>query len=187
MCSGGLEGSSKHLLCGSASSDGVLTRRETSPDDVKAKILDLKVELDSLTSEPGSTESKPEVLHRAPCTGEVPGAVDTKPESSRVADYCDSGEDKTDDQQCSTCAVSSQMTSEVDQGTAGFRTKTKTKAELLEADASIQPPTLEQSCGPADRTEHLAASGQHQDAGLATPGHNMIFEYVTFYTVVQKP
>lgn len=173
MCSGGLEVSSKQLLCGSARSDGVLTRREQSPDDVKPKILNLKVELDS--SDPGSTESRPE----ARCTAEVQGAVDTKPESSGVVDYSDSGEDKTEDQEC---AESSEVTSEDNQGTAGFESSssTKSKAQLLEADTSLLPPKVEQSCG----TQHLAASEQHQDGGLATPGQNMIIEYVTVYNTV---
>lgn len=175
MCDGGLEVPSKHLLFGSARSESVLARREQPSDDVKPKILDLKVELDDLPSEPGSTGSRPE----APCTAEVQGAADTKPESSGLADYSDSGEDKTEDQECSACAESSEMTSEAHQGTAGFRTKTK--AEQLEADASLLPPKLEQSCGAADRTEHLAASEQHQDAGPATPGQNMVFQYGTFF------
>lgn len=144
------------------------------PDDVKPKILNIKVELEDPPSEPGSTESIPE----APCTAEVQEAADTKVESSELADYSDSGEDKTEDQDCGTCAESSEMTSE-----AGFRTSSRTKTE---ADSSLLPPKLEQSCGAADGTEHLATSEQHQDAGPATPGQNMVFQFGTFYIVVFK-
>lgn len=159
---------SKRPLCDSATSENVLTRREQSPDDVKPKILDLKVELDSLPSEPDSTENNPEMQHRRPCSGEIQDATDAKRVPLAVADSSDCSEAKPDDQECRTCVENSEVTSEASD--QGFRTSTKTEVDLMEVDSSVLPPKLEQSCGPADGMEQLAASEQHQDSGLATSG-----------------
>lgn len=172
VCSGVSDVRNEPVACGSAKSGGAFTRREQPGEDVQAKTLNIKVEPHSLPTEP---ESKAEVLQRAPCTGAVEAHADTKPEPSGVAGCSHGAEHKTEDEECRTCAEEPEMTSEAHRGMDQFRASTKSQADakLLEADAIVLPPKLEQGCGPADRTEHLVGSDQHQDAELATPGQNL--------------
>lgn len=163
-CSGVSVGS-EAAVCGSAKPGGVFSRRQQPGHDGAAKTLHIKVEAHSLPVEPEGQESKAEVLQPAPCTG-----ADAKPESSGLPDGPRGAEDTSEDRECRTCAEESEMTSEVGRGADEFRPSTKSKgdAKLSEADASALPPKLEQSCG----AEHLVASDQHQEAGLATSGQD---------------
>lgn len=173
VCSGVSDVRNEPVACGSAKSGGAFTRRSQPGEDAQAKTLNIKDEPHNLPTEP---ESKAEVLQRAPCTGGAAEAhADTEPEPSGVAGCSHGAERKTEEEECGTCAEEPEMTSEVHRGTDEFRASTKSQADvkLSEADAIVLPPKLEQSCGPADRAEHLVGSDQHQEAELAIPGQNL--------------
>lgn len=172
MCSGVSDVRNEPGACGSAKSGGAFTRRGPPGEDVQAKTLDIKDEPHNPPTEP---ESKAEVLQRAPRTGGAEAHADTEPEPSWGAGRSRGAERKTEEEECGTCAEEPEMTSEVHRGTDEFRASTKSQADakLSEADAIVLPPKLEQSCGAADRAEHLVGSEQHQEAELATPGQNL--------------
>lgn len=162
MCSGVSDVSNEPAACGSAR----LARRGPPGEDVLAKTLDIKDEPHNPPTEP---ESKAELLQRAPCTGGAEAHADTEePEPSRVAACSRGAERKTEEEECGTCAEEPERTSEVHRGTDDFRASTKSQAE-----AKLSEAKLEQSCGPADRAEHLVGSEQHQEAELAAPGQNL--------------
>lgn len=151
---------------------GGFTRRGQPGDDVPADTVHIKVEPHNL---PAGPESRAELLQRAPCTAAGEAHADTKPEPSGVAGCSHGAEEKTEDEECGTCAEASETTSEAHHRTDEFRASTQSKgdAKLLEAHAMVLPPKLEHSCGPADRAEHLVGGDPQQEAELATAGQKM--------------